>query len=511
MSQQLFKKLERYRKKNGLSILALCRELDTYNVTYHRWKNAQNITGPYSKIIKEFLNKNEESSRSSIKKDLVAQSASDIAVVGTACFYPGAHNPKELWENILARRVQFRRMLDQRLPLADYYDENAKGEKSYLTKAAFIDGFNFDWSKWRIPKRVFESTDIAHWLALDTALKAFENAGYKTDNIPTENTGVLVGNTLTGDQTRSQSLSLRWPFVNKTLHATLQGLGIPSQEQQKISQAMEQVYKSAFYPITEDSLAGGLANTIEGRICNYFNFKGGGYIVDGACASSLLAVTTASNALRSREMDLAIAGGVDISLDPFELVGFSKAGALTRDQMRVYDRNASGFIPGEGCGFIVLKRLEDAIKDKDYVYAVIKGCGISSDGKGGIMEPSAKGQSFAIKRAYKNGYFPSDLSFIEGHGTGTARGDKVELEGMALAVGQFTNKERKCGATSFKSIVGHTKAAAGIGGLIKAILAVNQRILPPIANCYEPNEIFDDRAKCLYPIMQGEKIGRAHV
>ena len=166
---------------------------------------------------------------------------------------------------------------------------------------------------------------------------------------------------------------------------------------------MEKVYKSAFYPITEDSLAGGLANTIAGRICNYLNFKGGGYIVDGACSSSLLAVATAANALKLGEMDLVLAGGVDISLDPFELVGFSKVGALAKDQMRVYDQRASGFIPGEGCGFVVLKRLEDAIKDRNYIYAVIKGWGISSDGKGGIMEPSSAGQSYAIQRLQTRG------------------------------------------------------------------------------------------------------------
>ena len=136
-----------------------------------------------------------------------SQVASDIAVVGVACYYPGASNIKELWENILARRVQFRRMLDKRLPLSEYYDEDPKApEKTYLTKAAFLENFQFDWGKLRIPKKTFESTDIAHWLALDTALKTFEDAGYKLNEIPLQNTGVIVGNTLTGEQTRSQTL-----------------------------------------------------------------------------------------------------------------------------------------------------------------------------------------------------------------------------------------------------------------------------------------------------------------
>ena len=127
---------------------------------------------------------------------------------------------------ILGRRVQFRRMLDQRLPLGEYYDEDPKTpEKTYLTKAAFLENFKFDWGRLRIPKKTVESTDIAHWLALDIALKTFEDAGYKLSEIPLQNTGVIVGNTLTGEQTRSQTLRLRWPYVQKVLNATLGHLG----------------------------------------------------------------------------------------------------------------------------------------------------------------------------------------------------------------------------------------------------------------------------------------------
>ena len=363
----------------------------------------------------------------------------------------------------------------------------------------------------RIPKKTVESTDIAHWLGLDTALKTFEDAGFKLNEIPLQNTGVIVGNTLTGEQTRSQTLRLRWPYVQKALNATLGHLGKGIEERSQISSEMEKIYKSAFYPVTEDSLAGGLANTIAGRICNYLNLKGGGYIVDGACSSSLLAVATAADALKMGNMDLALAGGVDISLDPFELVGFARAGALAKDQMRVYDQRANGFLPGEGCGFVLLKRLKDALRDKNYVYALIKGWGISSDGHGGIMEPSSSGQSFAIGRAYKDlEYKISDVDFVEGHGTGTTKGDRVELEGIAAAIDKTVKtrdkNKRGCGVTSFKSIVGHTKAAAGIGGLIKAVMAVNQRVMPPTATCTQPNDVFKDKAKNLYPIIQGAKL-----
>lgn len=138
-------------------------------------------------------------------------------------------------------------------------------------------------------------------------------------------------------------------------------------------------------------------------------------MVDGACSSSLLAICTAAAALERGEMDACLAGGVDISLDPFELVGFAKAHALTTTDMRVYDRRGSGFIPGEGCGFVVLKRLEDARAVGDEVYAVIRGWGISSDGKGPITAPKAVGQARAIRAAWQRAGRPD---FVEGHGTG---------------------------------------------------------------------------------------------
>lgn len=269
---------------------------------------------------------------------------------------------------------------------------------------------------------------------------------------------------------------------------------------------MQELYKSVFPAVTEDTLAGGLANTIAGRICNFLDLHGGGYIVDGACSSSMLAIYTAANALQSRQMDMAIAGGVDISLDTFKLVGFSKTGALTRDEMRVYDKQGKGFIPGEGCGIVLLKRLEDAQRDGDQIYAVLSGWGVSSDGKGGITAPSAVGQSKALERAYQMASFDTvQLDFIEGHGTGTTVGDKTELEGIQLALNrQKPIPARSCGITSFKSIVGHTKAAAGVGAFIKTVIALNQRIIPPTAGCKEANPIFNTVVKSIYPVIHGE-------
>ncbi len=421
-----------------------------------------------------------------------------------ACHYPGANDLKAFWENILAQRCQFRDIPSVRLS-SDYINQDPNApDQTYCHKGAFIDGFHFDLVKHRVPKSTFESTDFVHWLALKVALDALNDADLS--NIPKETTGVIVGNTLTGEQTRSESMRLRWPYVKKVLLASIAEKPLPGLDIDNFLAATESIYKSVFAPITEDTLAGALSNTIAGRICNYMDFNGGGYTVDGACSSSMLAIANAANALRSGQMDLAIAGGVDISLDTLELIGFAKTGAITKTDMHVYDERAAGFMPGEGCGFVVFKRLEDALADGNQIYAVLNGWGISSDGKGGLTAPKSSGQSKAIQRAYQYApYQVHELDFIEGHGTGTPVGDKAELKSIteAMLASAPQQHRRQCGMTSLKSLIGHTKAASGIGAFIKAAIAVNQRILPPTFNCERPSLVFKEDAHTLYPLQNG--------
>lgn len=434
-----------------------------------------------------------------------------IAVVGLACRYPGAATPRQLWENILARRRQFRRIPDCRLSLADYYDADKKiPDKTYGRQAAVIDGFDFDWAGQRVPFSTVRTTDVVHWLALETSLAAVADAGYTRKTLPGERTGVIIGNTLTGEQTRANTLRLRWPFVRRALHIAARSQGMVDRQIQLLTRTLKDRYTAVFPPVDEDTLAGGLSNTIAGRICNHLNLMGGGFTVDGACSSSLLAVSHAASRMVSLELDLAIVGGVDVSLDPFELVGFAKTGALTDGDMTVYDRGGKGFIPGEGCGFMVLKPLAAARRDGNVVYAVIHGWGISSDGGGaGITAPSVPGQALALERAYLHApHGIKDLDFIEGHGTGTTVGDRTELEAVARVLGRAPvprGQLRPCGITSLKSILGHTKAASGIGGLIKAVMAVNRRVVPPTAACTEPHQAFDAAARRLYPVRLGRR------
>jgi enediyne polyketide synthase len=409
-----------------------------------------------------------------------------IAIVGMACCYPDARSPDELWENVLAERRAFRQIPNQRLRLADYYSADREApDQTYSSEGCFIEGYEFDRERFRVSGGTFRAADLAHWLALDVAARSLDDARFPSgEGLPKESTGVYLGNTLTGEFSRSNGLRLRWPYVRRVLEASLHEQGCPPDQQRALLARCEEIYKSPFPAISEETLAGNLSNTIAGRICNHFDLKGGGYTVDGACASSLLAVATACSGLAAGDIDVALAGGVDLSLDPFELVGFAKAGALAAGQMRVYDSLSSGFLPGEGCGFIVLMRLQDALAHTSRIYAVIKGWGISSDGSGGITRPEVEGQMLALGRAYKRAGFGIDtVGYFEGHGTGTSIGDATEVKALTLA---HNNGDRAIPAVigSVKANIGHTKAAAGMAGLIKAAKAVQAQILPPTTGCH---------------------------
>lgn len=418
-----------------------------------------------------------------------------IALVGMACRYPDARSPVELWENVLARRQAFRRLPTERLELADYGHDGPDGVT--LTQAAVLEGWRFDRLRFRVTGDAFRAADPTHWLALETAALALDDAGFPEGRgLPRESTGVLVGNTLTGEFTRAGLMRLRWPYVRRVVEARLEAMDWTTARRAEFLEALEGDYKAPFPVPGAETLAGGLSNTIAGRICNHFDLGGGGYTLDGACCSSLLAVANACSALVAGDLDLVLAGGVDLSLDPFELVGFSRAGALAQDEMRVFDRNAAGFWPGEGCGFVVLMRLADARSMGRRPYGVIRGWGIASDGSGGITRPEVEGQRRALERAYhKAGYGADSVALFEAHGTGTGVGDPVELKALAAARG---SRAMPAAVGSIKANIGHTKAAAGAAGLIKAALAVQARLLPPVTGLRDPHPLFQDLGPSLY-------------
>jgi enediyne polyketide synthase len=415
---------------------------------------------------------------------------SAIAIVGMACLYPDARSPGELWENVLAMRRAFRRIPSERLNLADYYDPDpAAPDAIYAQEAAVLEGWEFDRVRFRVAGSTYRSADLTHWLALDVAERALRDAGFPDGvGLPRERTGVLLGNTLTGEFSRAELLRLRWPFVRRMVAAQLRQHGWEAAELGDFLEELERSYKTPFAAVTEETLAGGLSNTIAGRICNHFHLQGGGYTLDGACSSSLLAVANACTALVHGDLDAALAGGVDLSLDPFELVGFSKTGALAKGAMRVYDRDSSGFLPGEGCGFVLLMREDDALARGLRSYARIRGWGISSDGAGGLTRPEVEGQRFALERAYaRAGYGIASVALFEGHGTGTAVGDEVELATLGETRAAADPQAQPAVISSVKANIGHTKAAAGVAGLIKATMALHSQVLPPMTGTQRPH------------------------
>ncbi len=411
-----------------------------------------------------------------------------IAIVGMACRYPDADTPEALWETVLARRRAFRRLPEERLRLADYAPRGMDDPDAiYPIEAALLENYAFDRARHRVPASAFASADLTHWLALDVAGEALLDAGLPDGGDRRERTAVIVGNTLTGEFSRSGLMRLRWPYVRRRVEAALAAEGFDPARRTAFVDRLEEAYKEPFPPPDEESLAGALSNTIAGRICNHYDLHGGGFTVDGACASSLLAVASGCLRLIAGEVDLVLAGGVDLSLDPFELVGFARNGALSRSAMRVFDARSDGFWPGEGCGFVVLMRAADARDGGHRARAEIRGWGMSTDGRGGLTRPTVTGQSAALERAYRlAGFDAGTVPLFEAHGTGTAVGDPVEIAAIA-AVRRAAGAGFPAAIGSIKANIGHTKAAAGVAGLIKAVMALDRQIVPAATACEEPH------------------------
>ncbi|MEC3976934.1 type I polyketide synthase [Amycolatopsis sp. H20-H5] len=426
-----------------------------------------------------------------------------ISIVGIGLRYPDAGSPAELWENVLAGRRAFRRLPNERMNSDDYFSADPHApDKFYARQAAVLRDFEFDRVKYKVAGSTFRSTDTTHWLALDVANRALADAGFpEGEGLPTESTGVIIGNSLTGEFARANMMRLRWPYVRRTVAAALTERGWAGEETAEFLRDLEVQYKAPFPAIDEDTLAGGLANTIAGRICNYFDFGGGGFTVDGACSSSLLSVVTAANSLAEGSLDVAIAGGVDLSIDPFEVIGFAKTGALATGEMKVYDRDSNGFWPGEGSGMLVLMRERDAVERGLRIYASVSGWGVSSDGKGGITRPEAAGHRLALTRAYgRAGYGVETVSYFEGHGTGTALGDETEIEALSSARRIADPLAAPAALSTIKGNIGHTKAAAGVAGLIKAALAVFHQVIPPGTGHFDPHpSLTGDSARLYVP------------
>lgn len=432
--------------------------------------------------------------------------ARQVVLAGYACRYPDAATPGELFANSLSKRQCFRIVPDSRLNLSDYRAA-VIGDADSITPilAGLLTDWQFDPQKFRIPKDTFASTDLAHWLALEVAEAAVGSCG-GIENFARDRTGVIVANTLTGEFSRTSQLRLRWPWLDRQIAGVLEDCEFDAATRRKVCSAFRDRIYSAFPAPDEETLAGGLANTIAGRIANYFDLHAGAWLVDAACASSLVALANAAEHVASGRADAMIVVGVDLSLDPFELVGFSRNGALTPGRMRVFDKRADGFWPGEGAGAVVLGSRQWAETNNLDARVELAGWGLSSDGRGGLTRPEVSGQLRALREAYDRfGLDPGDLCFVEAHGTGTAVGDPAEIEALAHLL-QADTAGRRIAVGSVKGNIGHTKAAAGLAGLIRAAEGLREGVVPPHAGCIDPHPIFAETGHRLAVATEPQKL-----
>ena len=331
-----------------------------------------------------------------------------------------------------------------------------------------------------IPPNQVEATDISQLLALLVAREALKDAGYGDKPFDNEHTGVVLGVALARQLTVPLAARLEYPVWEKALRSS----GIADAD---IKTIVDKI-KSSYINWSPNAFPGMLANIVAGRIANRFDLGGMNCIVDAACASSFGALSMAISELTSGRANMMLTGGVDTDNSIMAYMCFSKTPAVSpSEQTKPFDVDSDGMMLGEGVGMMVLKRLADAERDGDRIYAVIKGVGTSSDGRHkSIYAPRPEGQMKALRRAYQEaGFEPTTVGAIEAHGTGTMAGDPAEFAALKAVFSE--NCQQQIALGSVKSQIGHTKAAAGAASLIKTALALHHKILPATINVTTPN------------------------
>ena len=426
-----------------------------------------------------------------------------IAVVGMGAIMPGALNKDEFWNNIQTGKYCITEVPASYWDWHLYYSPDHKAEdKLYSKIGGFIpQTFKFNPLKYRIPPQIAKQMDTIQHLAIETANMALEDAGYDKKEFDRNRTAVIIGNSMGGMKNDKSNLRLNRPVYYEILKKTPTYQSLPPAAGQQLINEMEEGVRANFMPVTEDSMPGELANVIAGRVANVFDLHGTNFTVDAACATSLAAIDQAVNGLRMGNFDMALVGGVDQMMAPASYIKFCKIGAVSETGSYPFDARANGFVMAEGAGTVILKRLSDAVKDGDRVYAVIRAVGASSDGKGkGITAPNPKGQKIAVQKTFEQlDYTPAEVGLIEAHGTGTRVGDAVELEALTELFAPYA-KPGTIGLGSVKSQIGHAKAAAGMAAFIKTSLALYNKVLPPSVNFETPNPIVD-WAKCPFRVI----------
>jgi acyl transferase domain-containing protein/acyl carrier protein len=381
--------------------------------------------------------------------------AEKIAIVGMSGRYPGADNLERFWRNLVEGRNSIREIPPSRWDVSAWYDPTpGKPGKVYCKWLGMLDGAEeFDPMFFQISPSEAEVMDPQHRLFMQESYRAFQDAGYSSAALSNRKCGVYLG-------------------IMSSEYSLLLAKGNPLNVE-----------------TTGNSFAIGAA-----RIAYHLNLKGPAIPIDTACSSSLVAIHLACQALLNHEIDMGLAGGVSLYLIPESYLGMCRAGMLARDgQCKTFDNRADGFVPGEGVGTVVLKRLSDAERDGDEIYGVIIGSGINQDGKtNGITAPSVNSQIDLLRDVYRRyDIDASTIDYVETHGTGTKLGDPIELEALSTVFKEHGGKRNACALGAVKTNLGHTSGAAGVAGVHKVLLSLRNGALAPNVNLQQENALFD--------------------
>ncbi|WP_417801529.1 SDR family oxidoreductase [Streptomyces aureoversilis] len=400
----------------------------------------------------------------------------DIAVVGMACMFPGAPDMAAFWANVLSGADAV-----TEVP-ADRWDPALHHGAATVSKwGGFLPRIPFDPLRYGIPPASLGSTEPVQLLALEAARRALDDAGYGDGGQGGSGSGSGSGRTF--DRSRA-SVIFGAESGGELSHAYTLRAVLPSYFGTVPPDLAEQLPTP-----TEDSFPGILANVVSGRIAHRLDLGGANYTVDAACASSLAALDSACKELVTGSSDLVLCGGADLHNSIADYALFSSVQALSpTGRCRPFDAAADGTVLGEGVACVVLKRLADAERDGDRVYAVVKGVGSSSDGRArSLTAPSPQGQRAALERAYRSaGVSPADVGLVEAHGTGTVVGDRTEMAALDEVFTAAGARPGSCALGSVKAQIGHTKCAAGLAGLVKTALALYTGVTPPTAQLERP-------------------------
>ncbi|MFO0759251.1 MAG: beta-ketoacyl synthase N-terminal-like domain-containing protein [Byssovorax sp.] len=435
-----------------------------------------------------------------------------VAIVGMAALFPGARDLAAFEQNLAAGADAFRDAPPDRIDPAFYDPASTAPDRLYCRRGGFLpEPVRFDAASFGIMPIAAQGAEPDQLLALDLAARALADAGYADRPFARDKASVILGRGgyLTPGVARLDQRVRAAEQLVQSLRALL-----PDLPDDKLAAVRAEV-QAGLGPFGPDTAIGLVPNLAASRIANRLDLGGSAYTIDAACASSLVAVDHACRDLHAHRADLVLAGGVHLCHDPGFWSVFCQLGALSRSgQIRPFDRRADGLLIGEGVGVLALKRLADAERDGDRIYAVIRGTGTASDGRGAsLMSPDMNGQIAALRRAWDDaGLDPSLVGMIEAHGTGTAAGDGAELGTLARVFGPARADEARAALGSVKSMIGHTMPAAGAAGLIKAALALHHARLYPSLHCEEPRaEVEATRFRILSRAEPWESPGRPRV